>query len=344
MKLLVLPLSGGRFVTQVAILQHLCEAQLIPDCTLATSGGNTAAYLAAVADWKWAGLERLAGELTSDLFARPWNSFSSLALCLGFFRGNMYAKGLGVHKFFTKYFNEKTICKHEIWTGTYNSTRHCSQLYCNRAQAASIFGPYFSTQPCDLNLARMGEPHFLNGDLQGIAAAGMASASIPGLVPAEIINGEAHIDGAVSAASPLTLLSNVILTTVRQTGSPLHIIYVNCIDVNKAQSYVCNNFFDTLREATVSAISSNIVVDRLIAHNLIHALSTDITYTEFPCTQETLLAYKERRAQCAYSLLEIYPTKAHSVDVTNIQENEIVSGLHDLYDHCACRLWSSDGM
>lgn len=43
MKIYILPISGGGFVVQLAIIQHLCELKYVPDLCLASSGENVAA-------------------------------------------------------------------------------------------------------------------------------------------------------------------------------------------------------------------------------------------------------------------------------------------------------------
>src|SRR3972149_11408146 len=129
MYVLVLPVSGGGFVSQLAIIQHLCESHIVPDLTLSSSGGNVAAYVAAAADWKWPGIERVAKDLTQDLFVRPWSNITSVAFIMGYFKGDVYNRGSGVHEFLSRHFNTKTITNYEIWTGTYNKRRQRARLF-----------------------------------------------------------------------------------------------------------------------------------------------------------------------------------------------------------------------
>ena len=84
----ILPVSGGGFVSQLAGLQHLCVSGIKPTITLASSGGNVASFIASASGWKWAGIERIASELSYDLFVSQWGSISVLSSITAFFQKN----------------------------------------------------------------------------------------------------------------------------------------------------------------------------------------------------------------------------------------------------------------
>ena len=86
MNILVLPVSGGGFVSQLAIIQHLCTIDYKPDITLASSGGNVSAYISMAASWKWAAIERISRDLSQDLFVKPWNDIMILSIITGYFK------------------------------------------------------------------------------------------------------------------------------------------------------------------------------------------------------------------------------------------------------------------
>lgn len=335
MYVLVLPVSGGGFVSQLAILQHLCESKIIPDLTLASSGGNVAAYVAAAANWKWSGIERVARELTQDLFVRPWSSVPSLAFIVGYFEGNVYSKGSGVHDFLSRHFTSETIVKHEIWTGTYNKDRQKARLFCNRNKECSVV----DVTCIDHDLTQSMEPIFTDGNIEIIAKAGIASASIPAIVPAQIIYDEPYIDGGVAGASPLTIMQEPILKYVRNNKVSLHIIYVNSVDLSSPNLKPCHNVLDTWRQATHDLVRSQTVIDRLSGYELLRCQHGIMNKEDFICNYENMERIKEIQSKVMYSMLEIYPIQTCDVNIVAFNGDDVITAIRKTYGNCKCRLW-----
>lgn len=336
MYVLVLPVSGGGFVSQLGILQHMCEAKIIPDVTLASSGGNVAAYVAAAADWKWSGIERISRELTQDLFVKPWNSAAaSLALILGYFRGNIYTNGSGVHSFLVRHFTKESIMKNEIWTGTYNKQRQRAALFCNRSKEESIL----NVESIDHDLNQSMEPYFTNGDIEIIAKAGIASASVPAIVPAQVIFDEPYIDGGIGGASPLTIMQEPILRKVKEKKEPLHIIYINSIDLSRPNIKPCHNVLETWRQATKDLIRSQTVNDRISGYELLRCQGGNILEDEFQCNFENMQRIKNIQSRVMYSMVEIYPMENNDVNICNFTGEDVVEAIRKSYGNCRCRLW-----
>lgn len=335
MYVLVLPVSGGGFVSQLAILQHLCESQFVPDLTLSSSGGNVAAYVAAAANWKWPGIERVSRELTQDLFVRPWNNVSSVAFVMGYFEGNVYNKGSGVHDFLSRYFTFETITNYEIWTGTYNKNRQKARLFCNRSKTSSIM----DVSCIDHDLTQSMEPIFSGGDIGLIAKAGIASASIPAIVPAEIIDGEYYIDGGIAGASPLTIMQEPILKYIRNNNTPLHIVYVNSVDLSCPSLKPCHNVLDTWRQATHDLVRSQTVIDRLSGYELLRCQPGAMNKREFICNYENMERVKQIQSKVSYSMLEVYPTECFDVNIVSFTGDDVISAIRKAYGKCKCRLW-----
>jgi predicted acylesterase/phospholipase RssA len=335
MYILVLPVSGGGFVSQLAILQHLCESKFNPKLTLASSGGNVAAYVATAANWKWPAIERIARELSHDLFARPWNTVASLSMIIGYFKGDVYNKGSGVHDFLSRYFTSASIMKHEIWTGTYNKNRHRARLFCNCSEESSIM----DVSCIDHNLTQSMKPVFANGNIEIIAQAGIASASIPAIVPAQQIMGEDYTDGGVAGASPLTIMREPIIKYIRDNDSSMHIVYVNSVDLSDPNVKQIHNVLDTWRQATNDLVRSQTVIDRLSGYNLLRYYPGDMNMEEFICNYENMERVKQIQSRVKYSMIEIYPTKKIIIEIVNFNGDDVISAVHDAYNNCRCRLW-----
>ena len=335
MYVFALPASGGGFVSQLAIIQHLCESGFIPDLVLSSSGGNVAAYVAAAANWKWPGIERVARELSQDLFVQPWNSVSSLARIIGYFKGDVYNKGSGVDDFLCKYFTPSTITKYEIWTGTYNKNRQQARLFCNRSKENSIV----DTTCIDRDLTQSMEFIFADGDIELIGKASVASASIPVIVPAQKILGEDYVDGAVAGASPLTIMHEPILKHTRETDSPLHIIYINSTDLSRPNTKEIHNVLDTWKQATNNLVRSQTVIDRLSGYELLRCHPGTMNKEYFTCNYENLQRVKEIQSRIKYSMLEIYPIDVFDIEIVKFTGNDVISAIHAAYKNCQCRFW-----
>lgn len=340
MHVLVLPVSGGGFVSQLGIIQHLCEAKIIPDVVLASSGGNVAAYVAAAANWKWPAIERISKELTQSLFLKPWSSVSTLAFIIGYFKGNVYSKGSGVHDFLLGHFTEETIKNYEIWTGTYNKNKQKARLFCNRKKSDSIIN---LDDEKDYNLTQCMEPIFADGNIEIISKAGVASASIPAIVPAELINDEYYIDGGIAAASPLTLMQDQILRHIKIKNEPLHIIYINSIDLESTKLKHCHNVLDTWKQATYDLVRSQTVIDRYSGYSMIRCQAKSPTdklkHDEFKCDSKMMEKIKKLQATFSYSMLEIYPTINIDVNLTSFNGNDVINCISKSYKNCKCRFW-----
>ncbi len=335
MYLLILPVSGGGFVTQLAILQHLCEINFVPNLTLASSGGNVAAYIASAADWKWSKIEKIAADLSNNLFMQCWNNISFISVIIGYYQGAMYNRGFGVKSLLTKYFDKKSITKYEIWTGTYNKQRQKAMLFCNRNTETSVI----DSSVIDLDLTQSMDPVYADGDINLISDAAIASASIPAIVPPQKIMGEDYMDGGIAGASPLSVMHEPILKKVNENNSPLHIVYVNSIDLSKSAACNVTNVLDIWKQATHSLIRSQTVIDRLSGYELLRCYPGKMNREDFPCNYDNLQRIKKMQKTIKYSMLEIYPTENNDIDISKFCGTDVINCIHKAYKVCNCRFW-----
>lgn len=334
MDLVILPASGQNFICQLAILQHLCDINYKPSLMLGSSGGNLSAYIVAAADWKSNHVERIARELKSHFFAQPWHNIKLLSHTIGFFNGNAFSTGVGLHDFIKTYFTEESIVKYEIWTGTYNRDLQKFRLFCNRHKNDSLIGH----QEIDYNLTQTIEPYFCDGDMDKIADSGLASASIPGLVPPVVIDGYHYTDGASCGSSPASLTQGYILKYMMKHDQPSHITYINSKDLSQAKIMTHHNLFDTWKQAVNDLIKSQTLIDRLITYNLIFN-GKDVKHRSFKCEYDELLKIKEERKHLKFSMLEIYPLIECDLDITNFNQDDIVRNLKKIHNQCYCNFW-----
>ena len=133
-KVLVLPVSGGAFYIQLAIMLMLCDKGYVPDIILGSSGGNVVAYLSLGAKWNKYPLLRMARKLKSTFFCREWSSVNIINIIKSYYTGSLFDQGdtEAVKSFFREHFTERLITDVEIWTGVYDRQLKKSQLFCNR--------------------------------------------------------------------------------------------------------------------------------------------------------------------------------------------------------------------
>jgi predicted acylesterase/phospholipase RssA len=236
MEAMVLPVSGGGFPAQLGLIQALLDGGYSPPhLVLASSGGNVAAYVAAMAGWNVNAISRVSKSLTQDLFIRNWIPFP-LHHLFGFFQGSLYRHGNGADSLLSTYSTQSSIQRTEIWTGCYNSLRKKAHFFCNRSADSTLLDHSY----VDEDLMQCLPPTYLDGDMARISTVGMASASIPTIVPPVMIDGEPYVDGGLLYASPLTALQDALLeASDRQYGGRLHLTYVNSFDLQDTATAYC---------------------------------------------------------------------------------------------------------
>lgn len=334
MDVCVLPASGPNFLAQLAILQHLCgDINYKPSLILGTSGGNLSAYIALAADFDSYAIERIARELKCDYFIQAWHAAPLISYIIGFFNGNMFKEGSGMHDFLKLYFTKASISAVEIWCSAYNKDLQKLRLFTNKSKFNSLL------EEQDLLITQCMTPYYCNGNLKKIADAGISSASIPGVRSGQIIDGHEYIDGAVCGSSPLTMTQGLLLNMGRKNN--LHIIYVNSKDLSATKILPHHNVIDTYKQAVADLIKSQSLIDRLVAFELLKSLSDGqpIQYETFPCSSHYLNLYNEKKKHIQYSLLEIYPIVSTHIDMANFTGEDIVKNMKSLYTQCHCNFW-----
>lgn len=333
MDILVLPVSGGGFVNQLAIVEHLCESNYKPNLMMASSGGNLAAYIALASEWKWQNIRKISTDLNKDLFSTQWNSIGMLSTFIGYFKGELYNSGKGVKEFFRKYFNNTSIDDIEIWTGAYNTIHKKFRIFCNKSSNNS----FLSQIELKENITQLMEPFYSNGDIDMISCYSTASASIPSIVPPVIIEKETYADGGIAGASPLSPMYIPIIRSL--SNKNLHIIYVNSFDILSPNSAIIRNVVDNLRQTTGDLLRSQAIMDRSLAINLISDGSNLKGPIEFSCNSSNLEIYYSMRNKIISSMLEIYPSVREEVDITKFTGEQISNCINNIYSMCKCRLW-----
>lgn len=258
-------------------------------------------------------------------------------MILGYFKGNLYDNGNGVYHVLNKYFTKESIVKNEIWTGTYNKDRQKIRLFCNKSKETSII----NTDLIDYDLTQSMPPYFCCGDIEKISIASMASASIPSVVPAQKIEGELYVDGGVAGASPLTIMQESLLEIINKNAEPLHIMYVNSVDVSAITNDNIKNVVDTWIQTIDDLIRATTVIDRLAGYELLRSCQGKghVHKTEFICNYNNLSKLQKIYDKVKYTMMEIFPTKQYEINIVNFKTDEMIRAIDQAYLNTRCRLW-----
>lgn len=336
MELLVLPCSGGKFPTQLEIMRQLCLAGYRADLTLATSGGNSVAYTISASSWDPRKIELIARKMHNGILLSHWHSTSFVSFIIGYFRGSIYNQGKDALPFFKEMFPRNDAVKDEIWTGIYNITRMKTRVCCNRSEDQSIL----DSTKLDKDMTQSLDPLYCCGDLSMISKISLASASIPGLIPSQVIEGENYVDGAVSVVSPLRTIREMILDRVINKDNGLHIIYVSPSDLSRKKckreiSTIIDNVIDTAE----GLIHSDKALDRVAAYEMITHFSNDVRKVCFQFNSENIKRIMTMRKYCKYTLLEIYPNHRVELPIMAFDGNDVLKAMNFVKGGCSCRFW-----
>ena len=340
MRLIVLPISGGRFPVQIAVVEKLTELDYVPDLTFASSGGTVASYVASAAKWQKAKIRPVIKELDHTLFLRSWFSPGLdfiHSIMAGFFYGAVYKNSQKSIDFFKKYFTALTITEYEIWVGAVNYRTGAFCLFCNRSKFESVL----KSDNFNIKLCKAEPPRYLSGDVRKITNSVMASSSVPIMVEPRIIDGQPYIDSGAKFASPLTPLQEEISERCRDI--PLHIIYVNGynLEADTVPGEIVDEFniFNGSTSVTEHIIRGFMLHDRITAFNIIKNRSTKpINYfeTDIHHLQDVITRLESSTKE---SIVEIYPKDCFSIDLVTFTGETILNSLAYAQKYLGLRIW-----
>lgn len=334
MRLLVLPISGGSFVNQLAILSLLTLTFYQPEIIFASSGGNVAAYTAVAGEWSWAGLQRVAGEINSRMFASPWSPLPPLAFIQAYSKGYMFQQGKGVKDFFATYFTPESMDQIEIWTGAQELETQKAALFCNRCE--SILNLDFFNH----HLLNSQPPFFCQSNVELISLASTASASIPSVVPPVKINDHNYVDGGVCSASPMHLLAETVLQTCEEQDSDCKIFYISPCNLYDQQEYSPGNLVQNSKQAARDIVRSKIVLDRVSGYQVVARLAKNKLQTRhFILDERTIQEVISLSDQYPYVFIEFYPLNPQELDIFKFDGPKVISTLIQVEKQLECYVW-----
>lgn len=354
MKIYVLPISGGGFVSQLGLLAELYDAtndptstidKGTPDLVLSSSGGNVAAYLAMVSGWSSTGIMHNIRSVKSGIFVQPWTPPFLPTWLMFPFTQSIYRNGSGMDQLFTSLYTPRSITQTEIWTGTYNATSQRCGLFCNLGKDSA-----FVKDDLILNgtiLYDADEFKYLDGDTGKIAKAVYASAAIPFVTEGIYIGKDKYVDGGLSYSSPLIPISDHLKVcldrylaggvSLSTSGRPLIQMFYFC-------SYdMDSRFSDSMYTKSIGLlIHSSGLQDRAFARLFLQQF--------FPMNQDpkiyaslnsvTLRAALEEIKDLHY-IVFLYPHNARSINVADFTAEQLKEYVEWTKKNYGAIIWTS---
>jgi len=316
MSTLCMPISGGRFVNQVALMLHLLGCSYKPKRIISTSGGSIVAMIMTMAEYtrivckdSFKEYKRkvydILDEINREWYMTPWCAYSVPNTLYGIPKGSVFNSGK-----FKDIINDTRINfdkSAEICFGTHCHTDGKQQLFSSKSKPSI---------PCATPL------HL---DQDKIIDAALASCSIPTIVPNVSINGKEYRDGGCSFASPLmccytsnTEIYKIVYISPARYETKTHI---------KSHKLEEEDIWNKTYEKTNGMITGSHVVDR---NNGVTMVGADPNYKvgkgyKFLCRQLDIQKISSR------SFIELIPINTIQVNFLTLTKGEATSAVRQSF-------------
>jgi len=344
MRIYTLCCSGRFFPVQVALMMEAYDILKKPDIMLGSSGGNLTAYIALAGDFSPEGIQRICRGINSELLSHSWlpaylNFLPSWLV--GTFKGSLYKEGTGSNELLNTIFTRHNVSRVEIYTGTVEYHSGKQQLFCNKSKEDSIL----EKMPFDYKINNCCETKYLDGNIDLISKACLASCSIPIYVLPVKIGENLYQDGGCNFFSPLTpLVDSIDSLTEEKICNDLHIDYFNCRDLESNLN--TEGYFNIIQNAdnTLNTLMKTLAIqDKLAGISLVkRSVFRDkykMLYFEGKCDREVLIQIEKSRKYSKRSFLELYVKKNLELDITNFNYDDIMNIVEKARKEYYFRLW-----
>lgn len=331
----VLPISGGGFAVQMGLLKAINDASdIIPDLVLASSGGNVAAYVAMISNWRGSGIVRNSYFLHSKLFVESWvPPFLPTWLATPLTK-SVYRSGTGIKELFHRMYTESSIKTTEIWTGTYNADSQKAATFCNKSEESALIK--HSKPDAQPDIFDSEKSVYLNGNIEEIAKTCYASASIPYITPGVIINGERHVDGGTAYGSPLIPLGHRLADALKARGPGER------IQMHHFSSYDMAEIFpDNLYSNSIGIlVHSSLVKDRAAVLSFVREFGvlnpTSEVYRDM--TSSKLRPIMKKIQKRSYVMM-LSPKKTESLNLSTFRPMDIIRVIKNVEKEFTVRIY-----
>lgn len=324
---LVMPVSGNKFVNEAKLAEVLVRFGCKFERILSTSGGSIVAIMLAASDvssvcdlrtyniFRRKYLEILA-DLDSNWYCK-WKTSSPMLNTLLFIQtGAWFDRGDGEERI-SKY-DIRAKDQPEIWMGTQNARTHKHQIWCTKSAEEASINPSGAK--------------YLNGDVERITKATIASCSVPTFVPCMMIDGDPYWDGGMSHASPLGDFLPLFRTAMSNGSLTYHVIYISparfsCSEKDLNGGELENDdAWEKMRESVAGMVTTTHVADR---DNGIRVIGENAK-TEIGFGERDLWSALCKQQFCKYSSIELSFASPVYINFVNMRKGDVLNKFHSL--------------
>ena len=334
----ILPISGAGCFSQMGILSRMVELGHTSEMLLGASGGNIAAYISHAADFDPQTMIDITHELRPEMFCTQWVPSSKfISTYCGYSKGSLYNYGTDNTDFLSRHYRDTDMYSREIWSAAYDIDSQRTRLFCNKEKDQSLLKPH----TLDSNIYQIEESIYAGGDMSKISKIILASASIPLMVPPQVIDGCRMQDAGLSCASPMTLMAPLF-----RGKSNLHMYYINSEDIDITDCMIAvggenKGMLSGLNSARGAMLKNITANDRRACYELVlrgedshkHKIS-DLKLDEEGWDELLRLEDEYDR-----TLVEIYPNKPTAMDLTSFTCDQISDEISRVLESSTMRVW-----
>jgi len=332
------PISGGNFISQIAIITFIlevrCKSSKIEkthlDLYLGASGGSLANTISTFFENTKESVERILYTLNSKMFVKNWlqGKFSAIdSKLFSLFKNSIYQSGSGAIETFSSltgkdhFFVDKSP---ENWFLTFNNDKNIPVIHTTSSKEVTIF-----------NELEDSEIKYLNFKVDKILETVMASASIPGLKNTVVLENENHVDGGVANPSPYPYFSESLYQKhlSGEIKFPYHYFYILPHDLEPDERDI-GFWIKDMITGIQKMISFNILKDKeytlLSWLRLIGKGKKDLTKIKIPnIDKRKLLEILEQYHENNY-FISLY-TQKNTIDITNFNRKDLQESFNNCY-------------
>lgn len=340
------PISGGNFISQVAILTLVLEVRNKSpeikkphlDLYLGASGGSLANTMTTFFEDTKESIERILYTLNSKMFVKNWlkGKFSGIdSKLISLFKNSIYESGSGAIETFSSLTGKDHFSKKkspENWFLTFNNDKNIPVIHTTSTREDTIF-----------NDLEDSEISYLDFRVDKILETVMASASIPGLKNTVVLENENHVDGGVANPSPYPYFSESLYqkSVTGEINFPYHYYYIlpnNLEPSKKGIGFWISDMITGIQKM----ISFNILKDKeytlLSWLRIIKKSKKDLTKINISCIDKrNMLKILEKYHQNNY-FISLY-TDRNTIDITNFDKKDLQKGFNNCYKSISLEIY-----
>lgn len=327
MDILIAPISGGGFPSQIAASLFLISGGYRPRIAMGGSGGAVTEYLMELGEWNEGKVRAIMQTLDSNLFVtKP--TIPLLGSVLSILRGSLFQRS-PIGQSYLRMLMDKVLPYYcEIWTGSQDSDHQRPVYTCNLDKSRSII-TLDSRDIRDMNLY---PPIYCGTDTELLSKYVTSTFSIPSVLPSTIAGGRRLSDPGMVYGSPIHSFRRAIVRMAKEKSVTLHLTILTTVDLYEDREYSLYNgqpaVLMTLINQALGAIHSNVGKDRLSCMDIMWFQGLRVCgVVTFKATPEALHRLNGLKLKSPGTVTEVFSTKHDPVNLTTFTSSRLLESV-----------------